>query len=498
MDTLMSLPMTASVLTEYGDLEEACRSCGCDGLEVVWGGEELPCTVPQALHVGYHLTFYPDWLDFWRGDRAALTEKFGSEEVWRSFYGGPEGRETLLRLYREDLDRAVTWGARYVVFHVSDVSVEEGFTYHWRHTHEEVIDAAAEVINLVLGDRAWPFDFLVENQWWPGFTFTEPELTRRLLDGIRAERKGIMLDIGHLMNCDTSLRTLEEGADYVHRMLDRHGGLCRYIRGIHLHCSLSGEYVRAHTGFLPPGLPLDYLKRYGFGYRHILRIDTHQPWTSPAICEVVERIGPDYLVHELSAPDRGAREEAIHIQKPRPRTWIKRRRIHSDAPPAFYQEKAPQPKGYGALAAAEGFEPSHTESESAVLPLHKPAIFTALCEHACYYTKMAQNVNRKMKKIWKEKLGRGGAPAHGSKSELVGLVVLVLSLLLLLVLSILAIGLVLTILAAGLHLVRILILHQAHLAFADCSVPGKNKIIRKFFSQMGIPRAALLCYNEPS
>ena len=65
MDTLMSLPMTASVLTEYGDLEEACRSCGCDGLEVVWGGEELPCTVPQALHVGYHLTFYPDWLDFW-------------------------------------------------------------------------------------------------------------------------------------------------------------------------------------------------------------------------------------------------------------------------------------------------------------------------------------------------------------------------------------------------------------------------------------------------
>ena len=132
MDTLMSLPMTASVLTEYGDLEEACRSCGCDGLEVVWGGEELPCTVPQALHVGYHLTFYPDWLDFWRGDRAALTEKFGSEEVWRSFYGGPEGRETLLRLYREDLDRAVTWGARYVVFHVSDVSVEEGFTYHWR------------------------------------------------------------------------------------------------------------------------------------------------------------------------------------------------------------------------------------------------------------------------------------------------------------------------------------------------------------------------------
>lgn len=141
----------------------------------------------------------------------------------------------------------------------------------------------------------------------------------------------------------------------------------------------------------------------------------------------------------------------------------------------------------------------HIQSQSLLCyPYTNPLFLLLSREHACYYTKMAQNVNRKMKKIWKEKLGRGGAPAHGSKSELVGLVVLVLSLLLLLVLSILAIGLVLTILAAGLHLVRILILHQAHLAFADCSVPGKNKIIRKFFSQMGIPRAALLCYNEPS
>lgn len=314
MDTLMSLPMTASVLTEYGDLEEACRSCGCDGLEVVWGGEELPCTVPQALHVGYHLTFYPDWLDFWRGDRAALTEKFGSEEVWRSFYGGPEGRETLLRLYREDLDRAVTWGARYVVFHVSDVSVEEGFTYHWRHTHEEVIDAAAEVINLLLGDRAWPFDFLVENQWWPGFTFTVPALTRRLLDGIQYENKGIMLDTGHLMNANLELRTQEEGADWVSRMLEEHGGLGSMVRGIHLHQSLSGAYVKAHTGSLPDPWPVDYAEQFCQSYQHILSIDTHRPWTTPAVRALVERIAPEWLVHELSAANRAERDKRLEIQ----------------------------------------------------------------------------------------------------------------------------------------------------------------------------------------
>ena len=314
MDTLMSLPMTASVLTEYGDLEEACRSCGCDGLEVVWGGEELPCTVPQALHVGYHLTFYPDWLDFWRGDRAALTEKFGSEEVWRSFYGGPEGRETLLRLYREDLDRAVTWGARYVVFHVSDVSVEEGFTYHWRHTHEEVIDAAAEVINLLLGDAEWPFAFLVENQWWPGFTLTEPENTSCLLEGIRYPRKGILLDTGHLMNAERSIATQRDGVRFILEMLDRHGPLCRYIQGMHLHQSISGAYVRRHCGALPIDFPKDLPGQYRACYAHIQNIDRHEPWTDPAVREIVDRVQPAYLTHELAAPDRQAKLRAIRQQ----------------------------------------------------------------------------------------------------------------------------------------------------------------------------------------
>lgn len=86
--------------------------------------------------------------------------------------------------------------AAYVVFHVTDVSVEENYTYRWLHTNEEIIDAAAELINLLLGDAEWPFAFLVENQWWPGFTLTEPENTSCLLEGIRYPRKGILLDTG--------------------------------------------------------------------------------------------------------------------------------------------------------------------------------------------------------------------------------------------------------------------------------------------------------------
>ena len=317
MKRLMSLPLSGRTLAEYGGpagLEAACRALSCDGLEVVWAGEDLPRDVPPALHAGYHLTFFPDWLDFWRGDRRALAAKFGGEAVWRAFYGGPEGPETLLKLYREDLDRALAWEAEYVVFHVSDVSVQEGYTYRWLHSHREVIDAAVEAINTLLEGRTAGPAFLVENQWWPGFTFTEPDLTARLLEGIRYPNKGILLDTGHLMNADLDLETQEEGAAYIHRMLDRHGPLCRSIRGMHLHQSLSGAYTRAHTGALPEPWPEDYLEQYALAYDQVLQIDTHRPWTSTAVRSLVERVEPEWLVHELSAGTRGERDRAVALQ----------------------------------------------------------------------------------------------------------------------------------------------------------------------------------------
>lgn len=312
----MSLPLYSGSFEEYhgwGDLRAELAALGCDGMEGIWSGEEFPEDLPADLVIGYHLTFYPDWLDFYRDDRRALKRKFGSLDAAARFYGGP-GPETLLEQYRADLRRAAGLNPHYVVFHVSDVSIEEGYTYHWLHTNQEVIDAAVEVINLILGTETWPFEFLVENQWWPGFTFTEPEETVRLLEGIRFAGKGILLDTGHLMNACTGLKSEAEGADYIRRMLNRHGSLATWVRGVHLHQSLSGEYVKAHTGLLPAGLPEDYGERFGVSYQHILQIDQHRPWTDPAILPVLEQIGPRYLTHELSSRGRMSRAEAMAAQ----------------------------------------------------------------------------------------------------------------------------------------------------------------------------------------
>ena len=60
------------------------------------------------------------------------------------------------------------------------------------------------------------------------------------------------------------------------------------------------------------------------------------------------------------------------------------------------------PKDELLLAAGEGFEPSRTESESGVLPLHKPAMFILLgAANTNYYSVESKNVNRFLKNISK-------------------------------------------------------------------------------------------------
>lgn len=313
----ISFPVYNESMAEYGgpeDLQNACRALGCGGIEALWGGDTAMDALPGNYAPGYHLTFYPDWVDFWRGDEVALLRKFGSRTAYESFYGGP-GREALVAQYRADLARAARLGVRYVVFHVSDVSIEEGYTYRWEHSDKEVLDASIELVNLLFDGADYPFALLVENQWWPGFTFTDPAKTNYLLDGIHHFDKGILLDTGHLMNANPALLTEADGIAYIHKMLDEHGDLVRHIRGMHLHQSLSGPYVKANTGRLPGSMGEDYVARFGESYGHILKIDQHRPWTDPAIAGIIKRIAPEFLTHELSCKNRAEREQTVAAQR---------------------------------------------------------------------------------------------------------------------------------------------------------------------------------------
>ncbi|MBR6500535.1 MAG: AP endonuclease, partial [Firmicutes bacterium] len=171
MKELFSIPYDNYMIDHYGGaegLEAMVKESGCDGIEWVWGGEPVTREMPKNIVNGYHLTFFNDWLDYYLGNTAAVEERFGHNGKWKEFYRG-EGADDLVKRYRFDLEQAIALGAPYTVFHASDVSIEETYTYRWNHTDREVIDAVVDVINRVYGKEDLGPALLLENLWWPGF-----------------------------------------------------------------------------------------------------------------------------------------------------------------------------------------------------------------------------------------------------------------------------------------------------------------------------------------
>lgn len=314
MYTLLHIVRNDQSLSEYADASDLEASCFpyCDGFEMICAGEDSRNILrPQAV-IGVHLSFYSYWLDFWQNDTRRLISEFGSLEICHGFYGG-SGRKTLINRFQRELDEAQQLGARYVVFHVSDVTLEETFTNCYHHTDEEVIDAAAQLINMLLDGKGYTFDFLMENLWYPGLRLTDPALTRRLLDQVHFPKKGLLLDTGHLLHTNTALRSGEDACRYLHSILDRHGDLCRFIRGVHLHQSLSGEYAEQARQQIPPMEP-DYYDRFAQSYAHVGKIDTHQPMLFAGTRELIERISPRYLVYEILARSRAEQLKLLRMQ----------------------------------------------------------------------------------------------------------------------------------------------------------------------------------------
>lgn len=318
----MNFSVYGGMLDRYKDSDDIRQSLeknGLNGLEVILAGESDQGKIQPDMVNGVHLYFHIFWMDWWLGNYERLDEEFESREQWIEYFGGMD-REVYLNALRSDLAYAEEVGARYVVFHVSEVTLRESYVYQYRYTDEEVIDASLEVINMLLDEREYSFDFLVENLWWSGLTMKDAALTKKLVDGMHTEKKGILLDTGHYMNTNCELKTAEEGVAYLHEMLDRHEeqGLLPYFKGIHLHMSLSGEYVKKQRREWAEN-PLNFdeipfYELYRLAYSHACDIDLHQPFLGEGVKELVERIDPQYITFELQPETREEYESYAQAQ----------------------------------------------------------------------------------------------------------------------------------------------------------------------------------------
>lgn len=265
-----------------------------DGLEMMFCSPwDSKLHRPEWLH-GCHLRFWPWWLDFWRGDQPALIKQFGSKEEIAGCYGGLT-REAWLAIYRDNIKTAKAAGVKYLVFHVSQARPAELFNWQFSATSQEVIEAVIEVVNALAPDIPEDMALLFENLWWPGLTLTDKDLTAMLLANVTHQNVGIMLDTGHLMNTNPDLTTECEAADYIIKTLENLGSFRQYVRGIHLHKSLSGKYLRSSQACTQCNTEYSMQELM----EHVLRIDEHKPFTTSAVRTIVDYVQPDFLVHEF-------------------------------------------------------------------------------------------------------------------------------------------------------------------------------------------------------
>lgn len=318
----MNFSVYDGMLDRYKDSEDLRKSYekgGLNGLEVIRSGESDQGKILPEMVNGVHLYFHIFWMDWWKGDRARLDAEFDSREQWIEYYGSEDG-SAFIEALRADFDYAEQMGAKYVVFHVAEVTLRESYIYQYKYTDEEVIDTAIEIINMALDGRDYSFDFLMENLWWSGLTLKDASLTKRLLDGVHYEKKGILLDTGHYMNNNCELTTAEEAVAYLHEMLDRHeeAGLLPYFKGVHCQMSLSGDYVKKQREEWETN-PLDFdeipfYELFRLAYTHACDIDLHLPFVGEGVKELMERIDPDYITFEFQPPTREEYEAYIEAQ----------------------------------------------------------------------------------------------------------------------------------------------------------------------------------------
>lgn len=318
----MNFSVYDGMLKRYKDSEDiknAYKKGGLNGLEVIRAGEPDGGKILPGMVNGVHLYFHIFWMDWWKGDYERLDAEFDSRQQWIDYYGGLD-REVYLNYLRDDLNYAEEIGAKYVVFHVAEVTLRESYVYQYKYTDEEVIDASLEIINTLLEEQEYHFDFLVENLWWSGLTLKNVNLTKRLVEGIHSDRKGIMLDTGHYMNTSCELKTPEDAVEYLNEMLDVHekAGLLSWMKGIHLQMSLSGDYVKKQRKEWESN-PLDFEKipfyeLFRIAYEHACFIDLHQPFIGKGVKELVERIAPNYVTLEFQQNSREEYEDFVAAQ----------------------------------------------------------------------------------------------------------------------------------------------------------------------------------------
>lgn len=275
-------------------LGEYVASMKLDGIEQLIYDNNMILKYKEST-IGVHLEYWSYWIDFWWNNQQRLDYIFESNEEKKHYYKAQNIYEWI-EYIKKNITLALNLKPQYLVWHVSEADVQEIFTYNFYYNDRQVLLATSEVFNEVA--KIIPDNVLIlfENLWWPGLRLNSMENVVYFFEKLKHNNVGIMLDTGHLMNTNINLTSELEASIFIKDIVNNLGSFASLIKGVHLNCSLSGQYQKK---FIEQQFKFCEFDKHRL-WEHITKIDKHEIFQTKAPSFLIDYIQPQYVVHELA------------------------------------------------------------------------------------------------------------------------------------------------------------------------------------------------------
>lgn len=275
-------------------LGEYVASMKLDGIEQLIYDNNMILKYKEST-IGVHLEYWSYWIDFWWNNQQRLDYIFESNEEKKHYYKAQNIHEWI-EYIKKNITLALNLKPQYLVWHVSEANVQEIFTYNFYYNDRQVLLATSEVFNEVA--KIIPDNVLIlfENLWWPGLRLNSMENVVYFFEKLKHNNVGIMLDTGHLMNTNINLTSELEASIFIKDIVNNLGSFASLIKGVHLNCSLSGQYQKK---FIEQQFKFCEFDKHRL-WEHITKIDKHEIFQTKAPSFLIDYIQPQYVVHELA------------------------------------------------------------------------------------------------------------------------------------------------------------------------------------------------------
>lgn len=295
-------------------MEKYQKKYNFDGFEIIKFDLEKDSSKLKDKIVGYHMRFFPIWMDIYLEKYNMIKEKF-PDKMDRFYWCGGDSKEEVIAYYKKDLQRAKELGAEYVVFHACYVDDDGSLTYQFPYTDEEILESVASLMNDLFRDEDFQFTLLLENLWWAGLKLNSKREMELLLEKIKYKNTGFILDTSHMLNTNLTLKNLDEGIDYIIENIDKMEELKKHIYGVHLSWSLSGEYVSKMIEKHRKSQEERERAKKKI-YEYVGQIDYHYPFEDNRIMKVLNKLSLKWLVYEfLYYNDEELEEKVVKQEK---------------------------------------------------------------------------------------------------------------------------------------------------------------------------------------